>query len=130
MTRAPAISSIRTRSEGSRTISTGENLLRVSHALYTSAHEMLTMLRAARADATYDRKLLRFTSPDLLVVDDLGLRALSHDEPLDLYENSPVGVQLCRLGGTAMRARPADLQRSRAAAPRVSRSVILLPYGI
>jgi DNA replication protein DnaC len=56
------------------------------HALYTSAHEMLTMLRAARADATYDRKLLRFTSPDLLVVDDLGLRALSHDEPLDLYE--------------------------------------------
>jgi DNA replication protein DnaC len=56
------------------------------HALYTSAHEMLTMLRAARADATYDRKLLRFTSPDLLVVDDLGLRALSYDEPLDLYE--------------------------------------------
>ena len=56
------------------------------NALYTSAHEMLTMLRAARADATYDRKLLRFTSPDLLVVDDLGLRPLSHDEPLDLYE--------------------------------------------
>ena len=56
------------------------------HALYTSAHEMLTMLRAARADATYDRKLLRFTSPDLLVVDDLGLRPLSYDEPLDLYE--------------------------------------------
>jgi hypothetical protein len=28
-----------------------------------------------------------------------------------------------------MRARPADLQRSRAAAPRVSRSVILLPYA-
>ena len=56
------------------------------HVLYTSAHEMLTMLRAARADATYDRKLLRFTSPDLLVVDDLGLRPLSYDEPLDLYE--------------------------------------------
>jgi len=56
------------------------------HAFYTSAHEMLTMLRAARADATYDRKLLRFTSPDLLVVDDLGLRPLSYDEPLDLYE--------------------------------------------
>jgi DNA replication protein DnaC len=56
------------------------------HALYTSAHEMLTMLRAARADASYDRKLLRFTSPDLLVIDDLGLRPLSLDEPLDLYE--------------------------------------------
>jgi DNA replication protein DnaC len=56
------------------------------HTLYTSAHEMLTTLRAARADASYDRKLLRFTAPDLLVVDDLGLRPLTHDEPLDLYE--------------------------------------------
>lgn len=56
------------------------------HALYTSAHEMLTSLRAARADASYDRKLLRFTSPEVLVIDDLGLRPLTHDEPLDLYE--------------------------------------------
>lgn len=56
------------------------------HTLYTSAPEMLTTLRAARADASYDRKLLRFTSPDLLVIDDLGLRPLTHDEPLDLYE--------------------------------------------
>ena len=56
------------------------------HTLYTSAHEMLTTLRAARADASYDRKLLRFTAPDLLVIDDLGLHPLTHDEPLDLYE--------------------------------------------
>src|SRR5215510_4077424 len=34
------------------------------HALYTSAHDMLTSLRAARADASYDRNLLRLTSPD------------------------------------------------------------------
>lgn len=56
------------------------------HALYTSAQEMFTSLRAARADASFDRKLLRFTSPELLVIDDLGLRPLTHDEPLDLYE--------------------------------------------
>jgi DNA replication protein DnaC len=56
------------------------------HTLYTSAHEMLTSLRAARADASYDRKLLRFTSPDLLIIDDLGLRPLTLDEPVDLYE--------------------------------------------
>lgn len=55
-------------------------------ALYVSAHEMLTQLRAARADQTYERRLLRFTSPELLVVDDLGLRALLNDEPVDLYE--------------------------------------------
>ena len=56
------------------------------HTLYTSAHEMLTSLRAARADASYDRKLLRFTAPDLLLIDDLGLRPLTLDEPVDLYE--------------------------------------------
>jgi len=54
--------------------------------LYVSAHHMLTQLRAARADQTYDKKLLRFTSPDLLIVDDLALRPLVHDEPIDLYE--------------------------------------------
>ena len=54
--------------------------------LFTDAHEMFIQLRAARADATYERRLLRFTTPDVLIVDDLGLRKLSHDEPLDLYE--------------------------------------------
>jgi len=56
------------------------------HVLYVSAHGMLTQLRASRADGTLDRRMLRFTSPDLLIVDDLGLRALVHDEPIDLYE--------------------------------------------
>lgn len=54
--------------------------------LYTSAHQMLTTLRAARADASHDRKMLRYTTPDLLIVDDLGLRPLRDDEPDDLYE--------------------------------------------
>jgi DNA replication protein DnaC len=47
---------------------------------------MLSQLRASRADQTYDKKLLRYTSPDLLLVDDLGLRPLEGDEPIDLYE--------------------------------------------
>lgn len=55
-------------------------------ALYVSANEMLAQLRAARADDTLDRKMLRFTSPALLVIDDLGLRPLVSDEPIDLYE--------------------------------------------
>jgi DNA replication protein DnaC len=54
--------------------------------LYTSAHQMLTQLRASRADDSYDRRIARFTSPDLLIIDDLGLRPLAHDEPMDLYE--------------------------------------------
>jgi DNA replication protein DnaC len=54
--------------------------------LHISAHKMLIQLRAARADDTLDRKMLRFTNPDLLIVDDLGLRALTGNEPLDLYD--------------------------------------------
>lgn len=54
--------------------------------LYISAHDMLTQLRAARADNSLERRMLRFTTPDVLIVDDLGLRPLIHDEPIDLYE--------------------------------------------
>jgi DNA replication protein DnaC len=54
--------------------------------LYVAAQDMLKQLRAARADGSYERRLLRFTSPHLLIVDDLGLRPLTGDEPLDLYE--------------------------------------------
>jgi len=65
----------------------GERACRAGHTtLYVSAHRMLSELRAARADLSWDRKIQRFTSPDLLVVDDLGLRPLDGDEPIDLYE--------------------------------------------
>jgi DNA replication protein DnaC len=55
-------------------------------ALYVSANDMFKQLRAGRADASYDRRMLRFTTVNLLVLDDLGLRPLVGDEPLDLYE--------------------------------------------
>jgi DNA replication protein DnaC len=56
------------------------------NVLYVAAQDLLKQLRAARADGSYDRRILRFTAPDLLVVDDLGLRPLVGDEPMDLYE--------------------------------------------
>lgn len=54
--------------------------------LYTSAHQLFRQLRAARADQSFDRCIARFTGPDLLLVDDLGLRPLRDQEPEDLYE--------------------------------------------
>jgi DNA replication protein DnaC len=54
--------------------------------LYTSASQMFAQLRAARGEGAYERRLLRFTSPDLLIVDDVGLRPLRQDEPEDLFE--------------------------------------------
>jgi DNA replication protein DnaC len=65
----------------------GQRACRIGHSVcYVSAHRMLAVLRASRADQSYDKKLLRFTTPDLLVIDDLGLRPLTGDEPIDLYE--------------------------------------------
>ena len=65
----------------------GERACRAGHStIYTSAHKMLGALRAARADRSYDKKLLRYTAPELLIIDDLGLRPLEGDEPIDLYE--------------------------------------------
>lgn len=65
----------------------GHRACRLGHSvLFTNANEMFVALRAARAENGYERRLLRFTGPDLLLVDDLGLRPLRGDEPLDLYE--------------------------------------------
>lgn len=46
--------------------------------IYVSAHDMLTQLRSARADATHDRKMLRFTTTDVLIVDDLWPTGAGH----------------------------------------------------
>lgn len=54
--------------------------------VYVGAAELFKQLRIARGEGSYERRLLRFTSPDVLVIDDLGLRPLRDDEPLDLYE--------------------------------------------
>lgn len=54
--------------------------------LYTTAAQMFATLRAARADNSYERKMLRFTAPELLVADDVGLLPLRDFEAEDLYE--------------------------------------------
>lgn len=65
----------------------GERACRAGYSVhYVSARDLLAQLRAARADASLDRRMLRFTAPDLLIIDDLGLCPLDRDEPVDLYE--------------------------------------------
>ncbi len=67
--------------------SLGQRACRAGHSvLYLTADQLFTELRAARADASYDRVLARYGNQDLIIIDDLGLRPLRQDEPLDLYE--------------------------------------------
>jgi len=54
--------------------------------VHITADDMLRQLRAARADGSHERRLQRFVQPKLLIIDDIGLRPLSRDEPLDLYD--------------------------------------------
>jgi len=54
--------------------------------LCTTAQHFFADLRASRGDGTRDKRMLRYTNPDVLLLDDLGLRPLRDQEPLDLYD--------------------------------------------
>lgn len=65
----------------------GHRAVRRGHrVLFTTAAQMFTQLRAGRGDGSFDRRLLKYTAPELLIVDDLGLRPLRHEEPEDLHD--------------------------------------------
>lgn len=53
---------------------------------YIAAHQLFAELRAARADNSLERRMHRYLSVDLLILDDLGLRPLQATDPLDLYD--------------------------------------------
>lgn len=50
------------------------------------ASQMLTHLHGGRADESYAQRLLGYTKPPLLVIDDFGLKPLRPPGPEDLYE--------------------------------------------
>jgi len=56
------------------------------HVLFVQTHRMLQHLHGGRADGTYERRLQTYLRPDLLVLDDFGLRPLQGAAPEDLYE--------------------------------------------
>lgn len=54
--------------------------------LFTSAHQMLAFLLGGRADASHTRRLKSYLKPDLLIIDDFGLKPLRPPGPEDLYD--------------------------------------------
>jgi len=54
--------------------------------LFTPVGKMMAHLGGGRADGTYDRRLATYLRPDLLILDDFGLRPLRGREPEDFYE--------------------------------------------
>lgn len=54
--------------------------------IFTNAHKMLRHLSAARADNSYEKRLALYVRPDLLVIDDFGLKPLTPASSEDLYD--------------------------------------------
>jgi len=54
--------------------------------LYTKTPRLLQDLGGGHADATWDTRLRKYLGPDLLILDDFGLREFSAQQAEDLYE--------------------------------------------
>ncbi len=54
--------------------------------VFTSTHKMLHHLHGGRADGSFERRLAQYVRPDLLILDDFGLKPLSSPGPEDLYD--------------------------------------------
>jgi DNA replication protein DnaC len=54
--------------------------------LFTTVWDMITMLQHSRADLSYDKRVLWYTKPDLLILDELGYRSLDKTTGEDFFE--------------------------------------------
>ena len=54
--------------------------------LYVNTHKMLQHIHGGRADGTWERRMGSYLRPDLLILDDFGLKPLTAPMPSDLYD--------------------------------------------
>jgi len=55
-------------------------------SLFTNTYRMLQHINAGRADGSLERRCQLYLRPDLLILDDFGLKALQPPAPEDLYD--------------------------------------------
>ncbi len=56
------------------------------NVLFVNTHKMLQHLNGGRADGTLERRVQSYLRPDLLILDDFGLKPLTPPGPEDLYD--------------------------------------------
>lgn len=65
----------------------GHSACRAGHRVrFIKAAKLVLALRQARADHSFERELRTWLAPDVLIVDDFGLRKLATQESSDLYD--------------------------------------------
>ena len=57
-----------------------------ANVLFINTNKMLGHLNGGRADLSFDRRLAGYLRPELLILDDFGLKPLSPPGPEDLYD--------------------------------------------
>ena len=57
-----------------------------NHVKFIRSAVLFREMKASRADNTWEKALRKFTTPDLLIIDDFGLSALNHTQAEDIYE--------------------------------------------
>lgn len=56
------------------------------NVLFSNTYEMLRHLNGGRADGTFETRMQTYLRPDLLILDDFGLKSLQPPAPEDLYD--------------------------------------------
>jgi DNA replication protein DnaC len=54
--------------------------------LFTATHKMVQHIHGGRADGTLEKRLAVYLRPDLLILDDFGLKPLTPPAPSDMYD--------------------------------------------
>jgi DNA replication protein DnaC len=54
--------------------------------LFIKAVKLFRILYSARADHSWDQRIRRYLSPDLLIIDDFGLKSMNQTQAEDFYE--------------------------------------------
>ncbi len=54
--------------------------------LYSKAAEMFRRIHGGRADNSWERRIKTYTAPELLIIDDFGLKPLTQTQTDDFYE--------------------------------------------
>jgi DNA replication protein DnaC len=54
--------------------------------LFINTHKMLQHINGGRADGSWERRVAQYLRPDLLILDDFGLKPLQKPGPEDLYD--------------------------------------------
>ena len=73
-------------------------------ALFAPTHKMLQHINGGRADGTHERRLQTYLRPEILVLDDFGLKPLQAPGPSDLYDVIDGRYEKCSIVLTSNRA--------------------------